>query len=893
MSLADYHVPEFEPVADEAAIVETDACRFTVLSSRLLRLEYAPDGEFEDRPSQAVWYRDQPVPEFSATRTDGTLEIETEHLQLRYAIGGGFTSDSLSIELTGLEETWHYGDSEDNLGGTTRTLDSVDGQTDLEPGLLSRDGWTVLDDTDRLVFDDDGWVTPRDAHDDYEDLYFFGFGHDYFGALRAYTDVAGDVPMIPRWALGNWWSRYWEYSQDELRGLMTQFRERDLPLSVCVLDMDWHVVDNPHHSGWTGWTWDDDLFPDPEGFLEWLHDEGLKATLNLHPADGVHPHEAAYPDIAEHVGIDPASGRPVEFDASDPQFLRGYFEHVINPLEDDGVDFWWIDWQQWRESPEMDGLDPLWALNHLHALDRTRDGSRPFVFSRWADVSNHRYPIGFSGDTVISWDSLSFQPFLTGSAANVQFGWWSHDIGGHFGGSGDPTEFGELYARWLQFGVFSPINRIHTSKMPYVDKRPWAYDGEVREALDDAFVRRHELVPYLYTMVRHNHARAEPPIRPLYYHHPEADVAYNRPNQYYFGSELLAAPHVREREDDIHLSRRPVWLPDGEWFDFETGERYESGFHTRYGDLDDVPVYAKAGAIVPLDGEPGFGDVEAPEALRVVAFPGADNAFDLYEDDGVTCASRDGDYATTRLAQSFEGDRLTFTIGPIEGIPEHVPDDRTYELQFRGVREDVTVSVEGAAGHSRAYDEDTRTLTVSLDDAGVGVDATATVVLDGEGTNLVAESDWRRSQLEELLWNLSMPAGSKPPLETHAKAFLAGERTDLDWLGNFAAALTDAQLRAIAETLVDAGIERLDYAGDDRLLAWNRTRRIDVTYQFATYDRTGTPFGHEGGFRHGSLPGYEVIELSEFETYDWAFTLEYDGVTSITYEGSASDTDRR
>jgi len=886
MELADYHVPEFEPVADESATVTTEHCRFTVLEPRLVRLEYAPDGTFEDRPSQAVWYRDQPVPEFSVTRADGTLEIETEYLQLRYEIGAGFSDDSLSIVLTEFGETWHYGDGEDTLGGTTRTLDGVDGQTDLEPGLLSRDGWSVLDDSDRLVFAD-GWVTPRDADEDYEDLYFFGFGHDYLDALGAYTDIAGDVPMIPRWALGNWWSRYWEYSQADLRELMSRFREEGLPLSVCVIDMDWHVVDNPHHNGWTGWTWDEGLFPDPERFLDWLHGTGLKTTLNLHPADGVHPHEDAYPDIAEHMGIDPNTGTPVEFDASDPQFLRGYFEHVINPLEETGVDFWWIDWQQWRESPEMDGLDPLWALNHLHALDRTRDGRRPFVLSRWADISNHRYQVGFSGDTVISWDSLAFQPYLTGAASNVQFGWWSHDIGGHFGGTGDPTEFGELYARWTQFGVLSPINRIHTAKMPYVDKRPWQYDGEVADALEDALVRRHELIPYLYTMVRRNHARGEPPIQPLYYHHPEEDAAYHRPNQYYFGSELLAAPHVRERGDDTHLSRRPVWLPDGEWYDFVSGERYEGGFHTRYGDLSDVPVYAKAGAIVPLDGDPTFGDTAAPETLRVVAFPGADNTFDLYEDDGVTCASRDGDFATTELRQEWHGDRLFFDIGQGRGQIGHVPDDRTYEICFRGVRDGLDVTVDGAE-YARSYDDETATLTVTVD--GVDADEELTVSLDGDGTNLRADAGWRLPQIRTMLRHFSMPAGSKPPLEEHAAAFLRGDRMTLDWLGNFAPALSDRQLRAIAETLVDAGVERIDYAGDDRLFFWNDSRRTDITHQFARYDRSGVPTNREGESRHGTLPEYDWIPLSTMETHDWQFSLNYGNFVTVSESGTGDAT---
>ncbi|MFB6189632.1 MAG: TIM-barrel domain-containing protein [Halapricum sp.] len=887
MGLADYHVPDFDPVADEAATVTTDHCRITVLTSRLLRLEYAPDGEFEDRPSQTVWYRDQPVPEFDVTRVDGRLEVETEHLHLRYQIGEAFSAESLSITLTDREETYHYGETPDeNLGGTTRTLDGVDGRADLEDGLLSRDGWTVLDDTDSLVFED-GWVTPRDTPDEYEDLYFFGFGHDYLSCLRAYTDVGGDVPMIPRWALGNWWSRYWAYSESELRDVVTGFRDADLPLSVCVLDMDWHVVENPNHDGWTGWTWNRELFPDPDGFLDWLHEQGLQTTLNLHPAEGVHSHETQYDAMAEHVGIDPDSEQPIPFDASDTQFLRGYFDHVIDPLEDDGVDFWWIDWQQWRESDEMEGLDPLWALNHLHALDRTRDGRRPFVLSRWADESNHRYQIGFSGDTVISWDSLAFQPYLTSAASNVQFGWWSHDIGGHFGGTGDPDAFGELYARWTQFGAFSPINRIHTSKMPYVDKRPWQYGGDVADALEEALTRRHELVPYLYTMVWRNHDRGDPLIQPLYYHHPEEDAAYNRPNEYYFGSELLVAPHTSPRDEDTNLARRPVWLPHGEWYDFGTGEHYDGGFHTRYGDLTDIPVYAKAGAIVPLDGDPEFGDVTTPETLRVLVFPGADNAVELYEDDGTSQDYREGEHASTEFTTQWSDDRLIVDIGPTRGASEYVPDDRTYELCLRGVRSDADVTVEGAASHAQAYDAETSTLTVTLDD--VDPSGETRVVLDGHGRALRADTDWRLSQLRSLLWNFEMPAGAKPPLESYAEQFCRDERTDLDWLSNFAATLTDGQLRAIVETLVDVGVDRLDHTDSERLVYWNEDRRTDATFQFAAYDQWGVPIDREGESDRGTIPSYERMDLDEYETYDWELTLNYDDVVAVTETGVGED----
>ena len=915
MTLPDHLVPEFAPAADEAATVVGDTYRFTVLTSRVVRMEYDPEGGFDDRPSQTFWYRERPVPAFDVTEDDDRLVVETDHLRLEYVPGEPFAPGTLSATIHGTGEEWHYGDEADaNLGGTVRTLDRVEGATALPDGLLSREGWAVVDDTDSLVFGEDGWVEERDAAEGYEDVYLFGYGHDYLGCLSDLTGLAGDVPMVPRWALGNWWSRYEAYSADDLRAVVEGFRERGLPLSVCVIDMDWHVTDTEHHSGWTGWTWNRDLFEDPPAFLDWLHDRGLRTTLNLHPAEGVHHHEEPYEALAEHVGIDPASEEPVGFDAGDTRFLEGYFEHVIGPLESDGVDFWWVDWQQWEESPGLPGLDPLWALNHLHALDRARDGRRPFLLSRWGGLGGHRSPVGFSGDAYVSWGSLAFQPYLTATAGNVGCGWWSHDVGGHFGGTGTPRGFGELYARWTQFGTLSPINRIHTSKVEYIDKRPWTYPPTVREALGEALRFRHALVPYLYTMARRYHDEGVPPVRPTYYHHPESDLAYHSPQQYYLGSELLAAPHTRPRDDETNRARTTVWLPEGDWFDVHTGERRDSGVHARYGDLSDVPLYARAGAVVPLDADPSFGDVDPPDSLRVLAFPGADGGFDLYEDDGVSRSHRERAFATTTLSQRWEGSSLEFTVAAAAGDTTHVPDTRDLELRFRGLREDVTVEV-GATAVGHDYREGTDTVVVALGEQ--PTDEAVTVTVSTDAGSLLVDSDlhtgadtdgnegtdgdepdgggWRAdrrlARVRSLLRDLEIPVRVKSPLGAHAAAFLAGETDGLDWLAGFAEVLSGEQVRAVVETLCDVGVEHLDHAEAERLLLWNDEGRTDVTYRLTTFPRGGVPLASEGDARGGPLPEREVVELADLEGSDWTLTVDYAGAGSVSF-GGEGDPDR-
>src|SRR5512139_708136 len=195
--LPDHFKLDVQPIADPAAIVTAPHVRFTVLTSRLLRLEYSPIDHFEDRASQVFWYRAQPVPEFEVERTTDRVVIITAHVRLTYRFAAqGFTRDSLAIEVKATDKTWKYGDLGEwkNLRGTARTLDNVNGALWLERGLLSRDGWAVVDDSTSLVFDGDDWLATR-ADSGNVDLYFFGYGHDYTTAIQDFYRVSGRTPL--------------------------------------------------------------------------------------------------------------------------------------------------------------------------------------------------------------------------------------------------------------------------------------------------------------------------------------------------------------------------------------------------------------------------------------------------------------------------------------------------------------------------------------------------------------------------------------------------------------------------------------------------------------------------------------------------------------------------
>ena len=714
----------YDPVADPRAVVVAGSARFTILTPQLIRLEWASDGKFEDHASFAFVNRMLPVPQFTRQIGPGhRVVLKTRALTLVYDPGdsdGKFTPNDLTVSfsLNGKEVVWKPGTEDTgNLLGTARTLDTVRGAVKLEPGLISRDGWTFVDDSARPLFDSADfsfpageqsawpWVMLRPAGER-QDWYFFGYGHDYKGALHDFTQVAGKIPLPPRFAFGAWWSRYWSYSDQEFEQLLQQFRTHDIPLSVLVMDIDWHptfneVVGNNeedasgHRLGWTGYSWNKLLFPDPASFLSSVHEQGLKTTLNIHPASGIQPWEDSYPAMARSMGIDPASQQYVPFNITDKKFADNYLKYVIHPLERQGIDFFWLDWQQ-EDATKLTGVNPTFWLNYVFFSDQEREKKRALLFHRWGGLGNHRYQIGFSGDTISVWDSLAFQPYFTATAANVGYTYWSHDIGGHQPGGIEP----ELYLRWIQWGIFSPILRTHTTKNPDAERRIWAYPEPYSDLMRQCFVRRDELQPYIYTEARKTHDTGVGFLRPLYYDWPEAREAYDAKSEYMFGDSILADPITQPVAKDSQLSKTTVWLPPGDWIEWDTGARLQGpATLERSFSLSQIPVYVKAGSIVPM--QPATHFPKAPtEPLILSVFPlnnGQVSTYRVYEDAGDTPGYEYGESAWTPIRASLNGDGtlLNISVAPVEGRYPGMPNERAYELRLPGSWPPSDVTVNG------------------------------------------------------------------------------------------------------------------------------------------------------------------------------------------------------
>ena len=693
---------EADPVADPSAVVTSGRARFTVLTPQMIRIQFSTTQRFEDRATFAVVNRRLPVPSFTTREEGGYLYIQTDSLLLRYRVGSSINPAmkspnylSITFRLGGRDVIWYPGkDDALNLRGTKRTLDTASGDNqrpDMEPGIISRAGWALLDESPQTTRGDgsttfafDGqqdsitwWAEPVDKRA--IDWYFFGYGHDYRRALADYVSIAGRQPMPPLYALGYWYSKYQRYSQQDFINLNNEIKKNEIPIDVMIMDMDWHL------DGWTGWTWNRQLIPNPEGLIRWMHQQGLKVSLNLHPADGIASYEDHFSDIRSDLGLSGVDRVP--WNLEDGDFYHSFFRRIIREREQQGVDFWWLDWQQNLTSKYVDGLGETFWCNHVFYNDMRlhRPDHRPLIFHRWGGLGSHRYPIGFSGDSFTTYGTLAWQPYFTATASNVCFGYWGHDLGGHQQtGPNDP----EIYLRWMQYGVFTPIFRTHATNWPGIERRIWKYENF--PLLLETVRLRYRLMPYIYNACRQAYDTGVSICRPLYYEWPEENNAYLFEDEYMFGDDILVAPVVTPTGADGRAARR-TWLPEGRWYDV-CRAKVVDGAQTLTDSyaLQETPYFLRAGAVI-VNNPPMLNLNERPDRLILQVVPGADGQGSLYEDENDTEGYKRGLFTTT----AFTHQGASLTIEPRQGSFPGMPAERAWTVEFLGTDRPQAVSIDG------------------------------------------------------------------------------------------------------------------------------------------------------------------------------------------------------
>jgi alpha-glucosidase (family GH31 glycosyl hydrolase) len=690
------------------AKVVVGAARFTVIAPECIRLEYAADEKFINAKSMFAVERDAAWHDFKLNHDGSNVIIDTGRIRLRYHPDGKpFNQENLHAQIARDDdwvEWWPRERNQQNLGGTIRTLDKVKGPVDLGDGVLSRDGWYLLDDSHTHLLTDD-WVKERPDSAN-TDWYLFGYGLDYKAGLKAMTRIGGAVPMPRKYVLGAWYSRYWPYSSRDYHEIVEEYRQHDFPLDVIVMDMDWHK------DGWTGWSWNRKLLPDAEDLLKWFHQQGLHVTLNVHPADGIGPQEDMYKAFMEAMGESTTTNKTLPYDAGDKKYLDTLFQYTHEPLEKEGVDFWWLDWQQSPFTRSLPHLSNLAWLNQYYYQYTSRNDLRGQSFSRWAGWGDHRHPIHFSGDADTGWKMLTFEVPFTSTAGNVGCFFWSHDIGGHMGGRNE-----ESYARWVQFGATSAALRSHSTRKADMDRRPWTYSRQAEDSMRIAFHLRSELFPYIYSSAWQSCIESIPLNRPMYIEYPKQEEAYHNPQQYFFGDNLLVAPIASPGDGPDKVAQQVVWFPPGDWYDWFDGKHFSGEQTTTVSaDINRFPLYAKGGAPIPLQPYSQRMTTAPLTNLVVRCYPGPDGATantTLYEDDGVTTGYMKGASSQTVLTYQRSGDRVTVTVSPSKGNYPGQVQDRSYvvELSQTTKPRSVTVDQKQAAAD---YDETTHTVRVQV-----------------------------------------------------------------------------------------------------------------------------------------------------------------------------------
>ena len=733
-----------DPSADPRAVVTCGKARFTVLTPELLRIEYSPAGRFEDRATFTVINRRLSVPEFSISDDSTFLYISTGCLKLKYRKGtdprtvpASPANLTVNIDNGGVSTVWYPGKPDPlNLKGTCRTLDGLTDasrRSELENGLVSRSGWAVVDDSWSATRPDGGrsYALVDDADMGYQwwseradaqamDVYLFGYGHNYKQAVSDYTRISGGIPLPPDYVFGYWYSKYASYSADDYRQIMSDLQSNNIPTDVMILDMDWHWNGNASsmsegRGGWTGWSWNTNLIPDPRGLLSEMHSKHFKTALNLHPADGVNRTES--PSYFDQMNRD-LSGKylnsakdNISWSLDYRDFTRSFFNTIIRDHESEGVDFWWLDWQQYLTSPYTNSLSETFWCNHVFFNEASKRGNlRPVIFHRWGGMGSHRYQIGFSGDANISYEALDFEPYFTATASNVGYGYWGHDLGGHMYSNDELINNPNLVLRWIQFGVFTPIFRTHATSDSRIERRIWKFPNF--PTILSAVRLRYSLFPYIYTMAREAYDTGISLCRPLYYEYPETEEAYIYENEYFFGSDILVAPITTAAGAD-GMTQKEIWFPEGRWWSVSTNEMIEGPCKRTMTFTDaQIPYFFRQGAIIPYNPESVMNVTERPDRLVLNIVSGADGTFNLYEDDGDN-ADYASQYAVTRLSQSHSGNKATYTVHARRGTYSEAPSERSYNLRIYDTTRPVSVSVNGKPT-SWSYDAATRCTNIDI-----------------------------------------------------------------------------------------------------------------------------------------------------------------------------------
>lgn len=679
-------------IANPKSVVKGEKYRITVLTERLLRLEYSEEGYFEDKATENVINRFLEIPKYEVMEDARVLTITTDYLKLYYVKNAPFKgtkmspANNLKVEfLENIDQNkpnryWYYGMPEVKNYGSPGFELMENKKLNLVKGLYSLDGFVTIDDSNSMVIKSDGVLEKREKQN--LDIYLFIYLKDFSKCLEDYYKITGHTPLIPRYALGNWWYRNYKYGDEKLNELIIKFKENKIPISTLILNDDWHLKNEKKNIN-TGFTFNTTLYKNPSSMISYLHSNNIKIGLTINPFEGLTNIDPTYNETIKYLQADKDGVIP--FNVYDPRTIDVYLKFYIHQLDNLGIDFYFIDYA------DKTKLKELSILKHYQYYDMTKySGRRPLLYAYNSCLAPHRYSILYSGKNIVSWDTLKEIPLFNINSSNNGVTWWSHDIGGYHKG----TEDNELYIRFVQLGTFSPILKLSSEEGKYYKREPWRWGIKTYDITKDYLQLRHKLIPYIYSEAYRLSRFGTPLVYPLYYKNPEMydDPLYK--NEYYFGGQFFISPILTHKDYIMDRVIHKFYIPEGTWYDFITGKKFPG--NRRYVSFfrdQDYPVFVKMGAIIPMATGEDIFSTKPPKNMEIQIFPGQSNNFVLYEDDGETNLYLKNNYVLTSIDYNYMPNNYTVIIRALEGKGDIIPPLRNYKFVFRNTKkaQDVTI----------------------------------------------------------------------------------------------------------------------------------------------------------------------------------------------------------
>lgn len=733
-NITNYYIGNRENlISNRESYITGNKFRISVLSPRLIRIEYNDKGLFEDRATSLVINRLFPKFNYSIVESETMIEINTGVFTLTYVkdspIKSNVLSSNIKAVLNGTDIEWQFNNPEaKNLRGINYSIDSIKDKIVLDKGLYSLDGFCVLDDSGSLVLDDNDTFIERDKG--IKDIYLFMYGKDFDGCMEDYFRLTGYPSLIPRYALGAWWYKNENYNESNIEELIGRFNHDNIPISILLLGDHWHNKND-------GYTPSISM----KNVSEYLNRNNIKLGVTINPDFLITNSSNDYKLISSYINDS------IKFIPFSNEKIGLYFNALINNLEANGVSLFSIDYNNPSDRKN------LWKVDHYHYGKMVISGKRGLILSRNSGIASHRYPIIWSGKTLVNWTTFKLLPRYNLQGYNMGISFIAHPIGGYSGG----IEEDELYLRYMQFACFSPIFLLASEGGKYYKREPWKWSPNIESSIIFYMNLRYKLIPYIYSESYNYHTTGKGIVKPFYFDYPKILDEPNYKNQYFFGREFFVSPITERKNVSINRVIKKVFVPDGIWFDFLQGKKYVGGknYNNFYRD-EDYPVFVKAGSIIPTS-----DDIKEniPNSLELYIYPLDNGEYSLYEDDGSTYNFEHGMYMITKFNYFYEENNYNFSIKRVDG--RNLLSKRNYVLRFKNIKNINEINISDTSiKYECLYDKDD--FIVKLYDVMIGRDIN--VNIKGMDT-IVSSVVLVNEEIKEILYDMSINTNLKEELD--------------------------------------------------------------------------------------------------------------------------------